>query len=126
MHRCGACVTAAAVVVLALVGCGGDGGEPAAGALIDEAAASQLAARSDEIARLLEDGDVCSAATRADELRALTQAKVADGSVPTELRAELVSSVNALAEELTCEDQATPPPPPPPTPPGPAAPAAPC
>jgi hypothetical protein len=104
----------AAIVVLPLTGCGGEE-RARSDARIERAAATELATRSEEIARLLDAGETCDAARRADELRARTRARMADGSVPASLRAELMASVDALADELVCE--APPPPPPPPPPP---------
>ena len=102
-------LTACSALVLVLAGCGGQ--EPReSGPRIDGAAASQLAERSDEIARLLDAGDVCGAAHAADELKASAESEIADGSVPAALANELVSNAQALVDEVNCE-----PPPPPPT-----------
>ncbi|MGH3016660.1 MAG: hypothetical protein ACRDNN_17070, partial [Gaiellaceae bacterium] len=93
----------------ALAGCGGDGGGRTPAPRIDRAAAADLAERSDEIARLIDDGDVCGAAHRADELRARAQEEIDDGSVPEALASQLVANADALVNEVNCEE---PPPPP--------------
>ncbi len=105
-------LTVCSALALALGGCGGDSGQRDPGPQIDGAAASELADRSDEIARLLDEGDVCGAAHEADLLRAQTQAEVDDGSVPRALGAELVSKAEDLVNEVNCDE---PPPPPPPS-----------
>ncbi len=110
-HLRNAWLTACSALVLALAGCGGD--EPSDNApRIDAAAASGLAERSDEIARLIEEGNVCDAAHVADELKTQAEAEVADGSVPPALADQVVSNAQALVDEVNCEE--TPPPPPPP------------
>jgi outer membrane biosynthesis protein TonB len=105
-------LTVCSALALALGGCGGDGGQRDAGPRIDDAAASELADRSDEIARLLDEGDVCGAAHEADRLRAQAEAEVEDGSVPRALAAELVAKADDLRNEVNCEPEPPPPPPP--------------
>jgi hypothetical protein len=105
-------LTVCSALALALGGCGGDGGQRDTGPRIDDAAASELADRSDEIARLLDEGDVCSAAHEADRLRAQAEAEVEDGSVPRALAAELVAKADELRNEVNCEPEPPPPPPP--------------
>ena len=107
-------LTVCSALALAVGGCGGDGGQRATGPQIDGAAASELADRSDEIARLLDEGDVCGAAREADLLRAQAQAEVDDGSVPRALAGELVRKAEDLVNEVNCEAEPAPPPPPPP------------
>jgi hypothetical protein len=102
-------LTACSALVLALAGCGGDANGGDQGPRIDGAAASELAAASDEVAQLIDDGDVCGAAHRADELFADAQAKVDEGSVPPELADQLLTNAEALRNEVNCE---APPPPP--------------
>lgn len=106
-------LTVCSALALALGGCGGDGGQRDPGPQIDGAAASELADRSDEIARLLDEGDVCGAAHEADLLRAQAQAEVDDGSVPPALGAELVAKADDLVNEVNCAEPPPPPPPPP-------------
>ena len=106
-------LTVCSALALAVGGCGGDGGQPDPGPQIDGAAASELADRSDEIARMLDEGDVCGAAHEADLLRAQAQAEVDDGSVPRALGAELVAKADDLVNEVNCPEPPPPPPPPP-------------
>jgi hypothetical protein len=110
-HLRSAWLTGCSAVVLALAGCGGEETPPDGAPRIDSAAATQLAERSDEIARLIDDGDVCTAAHRADELFAATEAEVAKGTVPPALASELTSTAEALRDEVNCD---SPPPEPPP------------
>jgi hypothetical protein len=105
-------LTACSALALAVGGCGGDGGQRSTGPRIDGAAASELADRGDKIARLIDEGDVCSAAHEADELRAQAQAEIDDGSVPRALAAELVAKADELVNELNCEPAPPQPPPP--------------
>lgn len=106
-------LTVCSALALALGGCGGDGGQRDTGPRIDSAAATELADRSDKIASLLDEGDVCSAAHEADLLRAQAEAEVDDGSIPRALAAELVAKANELVNEVNCEPEPPPPPPPP-------------
>ncbi len=106
-------LTVCSALALAVGGCGGDGGQRDPGPQIDGAAAAELAERSDEIARLIDEGDVCSAAHEADLLRAQVQAEVDDGSVPRALADELVAKSEDLVNEVNCDELEPPPPPPP-------------
>jgi hypothetical protein len=108
-HLRNAWLTACSALVLALAGCGGDEQPPNGAPRIDSAAATQLAERSDEIATLIEAGDVCTAAHRADELLAAAAGEVEKGTVPSALASELTSEAEALRDEVNCE---APPPPP--------------
>jgi hypothetical protein len=114
-HLRNAWLTACSAPVLALAGCGGDDNGGNQGPRIDGAAASELAAASDEVARLIDEGDVCGAAHRADELFADAQARIDAGSVPPELADQLLTNAEALRNEVNCELSPPPPPPPPPT-----------
>lgn len=105
-------LTVCSALALALGGCGGDSGQRDTGPQIDSAAASELADRSDKIARLLDEDDVCSAAHEADLLRAQAQAEVDDGRVPRALADELVAKADDLVNEVNCEPEPPPPPPP--------------
>ena len=109
-----ASLTVCSALALAVGGCGGDGGQRDPGPQIDRAAAAELADRSDEIARLLDEEDVCGAAYEADLLRAQAQAEVDDGSVPRALADELVAKADDLVNEVNCDEPEPPPPPPPP------------
>ena len=97
-HLRSAWLTACSALVLAVGGCGGEDSPPDNAPRIDAAAATQLAERADEIATLVEDGEVCRAAHRADELFAAAQEEVANGTVPPELAAELTSKSEALRD----------------------------
>lgn len=97
-------LTACSALALALAGCGGNGAQQPPSPRIDEAAARDLAERSDEIARLIDDSDVCGAAHRADELRARAQEEIDDGSVPAALASELVANAQALVDEVNCPE----------------------
>jgi hypothetical protein len=102
-------LTACSALVLALAGCGGDD-QPDNSPRIEPATATELADRSEEIARLLDEDKVCDAAHAADELKAQVEAEIADGSVPTGLAEELDSNAQLLVDQVNCEA-----PPPPPT-----------
>jgi hypothetical protein len=112
-HLRNAWLTACSALVLAVAGCGGEDNPPNNAPRIDAAAATQLAQRSEEIAQLIDDGDVCTAAHRADDLLAVAEQEVAKGTVPPALAAELTSKAKALQDEVNCEES---PPPPPPAP----------
>lgn len=105
-------LTVCSALALAVGGCGGDDPQRSTDPRIDSAVASELADRSDEIARLLDEGDICGAAHKADDLRAQAQAEVDDGKVPQAFAAELVARAEDLRNEVNCDE--TPPPPPPP------------
>jgi hypothetical protein len=102
-------LTVCSAVALAVGGCGGDGGQRSSGPRIESAAASELADRSDKIARLLDEGDVCGAAHEADELRAQAQAEIDEGNVPRALASELVAKADDLVDEVNCEPEPPPP-----------------
>jgi len=103
-------LTVCSALALAAGGCGGDGGQRSSGPRIESAAASELADRSDKIARLLDEGNVCAAAHEADELRAQAQAEIDEGSVPPALATELVAKADDLVDEVNCEPEPPPPP----------------
>ena len=105
-------LTVCSALALAAGGCGGGEGQRDPGPQIEGAAASELADRSDKIARLLDEGDVCGAAHEADLLRAQAQAEIDDGSVPRALGAELVAKTDDLVNEVNCDEPPPPPPPP--------------
>jgi hypothetical protein len=102
-------LAACSALVLAVGGCGGEDATRDDAPRIDAAAATQLANRSEEIASLIDAGDVCTAAHRADELLAAAEAEVENGTVPSPLAAELTSKAEALRNEVNCP---APPPPP--------------
>jgi hypothetical protein len=106
-------LTAFSAVVFALAGCGGgDGDARRDEARIEPTAAEALADASEEIALLIEEGKVCDAAHKADELLAAATAEIEKGTVPPALATELEANATALRDQVNCE--ALPPPPPPP------------
>ena len=114
-HLRNAWLTACSAFVLALApaGCGGDGDPTSdAGPRIDSSVATQLADASDEVAQLIEEGNVCDAAERADELLVAAQAEVDNGTVPPELAGPLLENAQALQNEVNCDTPMPPPPPP--------------
>jgi hypothetical protein len=110
-HLRNAWLTGCSALVLALAGCGGDdsGSDTASAPRIEPAAASELATMSEDVARLVDEGNTCDAAHRADELYNEANAEVESGTVPPELAPHLLENAEALRNEVNCE---TPPPPP--------------
>ncbi len=99
----------ALAVLLFAGGCGGGGGEAAPPPpAIESASAERLASTSDSIADLLDAGDVCGAAGRADELLAQVTEAINAGAIPSRFQEELSAKANELVNEVNC-------PPPPPT-----------
>lgn len=89
-------------------GCGGGGGESAPPPpAIAPAAAERLAATSDSVADLLDAGDVCGAAGRADELLAQTIEAINAGDVPARFHEQLSAKANELVNEVNCPDPVT-------------------
>ena len=88
---------------LLLAGCGGDDPRRAEGPVIDAPVASRLAAGSEEIAELIDQGDECTAAHRADELLAAVREEIDAGTVPQALAPELEANAQALQNEVNCE-----------------------
>lgn len=81
-------------------GCGSDGEDTAAaGGGLPSGTADELAGMSDEIAAALEEGDVCGAAARADDLRAA----VSEAEIPAELRPEVEAGADQLVDEVNCD-----------------------
>jgi hypothetical protein len=105
-------LTACSAVVLALAGCGGDGDPQRDEPRIEPSAAETLADASEEIALLIDEGRVCDAAHKADELVAAATAEIEKGTVPPVFASELETNARALQDQVNCE--APPPPPPPP------------
>jgi hypothetical protein len=95
--RAAACVTVL-IGGLALVSCGGSGGEEvtATEPAIPRRVADELADRADEVARLLDQGDACGAARLVRELRRATNRAVADRTIPEALRAPLETALADL------------------------------
>ena len=101
-HLRNAWLAACSALVLAVGGCGGEDSAQNDAPRIQAAAATQLADRSEEIASLIDAGDVCGAAHRADELLAAAEVEVEEGTVPPELASELTSQAEALRNEVNC------------------------
>jgi hypothetical protein len=70
--------------------------------MIERATAEGLAATSESIADLLEQGDVCAAAGLADDLRAQVTEAINAGDVPARFHEELSSKANELVNEVNC------------------------
>jgi hypothetical protein len=87
-------------VVLLAGACGGAEVEPPPA--IEPATAERLAATSDSIADLLDAGDVCGAAGRADELLAQVIEAINSGAVPDRFHEPLSSKANELVNEINC------------------------
>jgi hypothetical protein len=108
---------------LALAACGGQGGgveeQANPGPTIEEGVAEQLAARSDEVARLLESGDTCAAVMESARLRDELNAAINRGVIPEVYLEDLSGLVNEIQAQIPpCEErepQVPPPPPPPPS-----------
>jgi hypothetical protein len=97
-----------ALPVLLLAGaCGGGGDSAPPPRAIEPATAERLAATSNSIADLIDAGDVCGAAGRADDLLAQVTEAINAGAVPARFQEQLTSKANELVNEVNC--------PPPPT-----------
>jgi len=94
--------TTVLLLVAALgAGCGaGENAHPRAAPRLPSHVARSLAAQSDALGASLEQGDACSAITRADALRRSARGLVAQGRVPRAFRQPLLRAVEALAAEL--------------------------
>jgi hypothetical protein len=94
----------AAIVVLALAGCGGGAAEqakPKQPRLPHDLAAS-WAAQSDQIAGALAEGDGCTAQQVAANLQSQFIAAVNEGRVPRRLQEPLGAAFNDLHGRITC------------------------
>jgi len=91
-----------ALAVLLLAGACGGGAEVAPPPTIEPATAERLAATSDSIADLIDAGDVCGAAGRADELLAQVTEAINAGNVPARFQEDLTSKANELVDEVNC------------------------
>src|SRR5205807_1037409 len=102
--------------LLAAPACGGGGyaasGGQAHALAIPRPVAASLAARADAIAADLDAGNGCAARETAARLRTAVDRAVADGRIPSRLRATLQSAVTSLSGRIVC----TPPPAPSPAP----------
>lgn len=102
---------------LVLAACGGDGNQvdersnPGPG--IERGTAEQLAVRSDEVARLLEAGDNCSAMAEGARLRDELSAAIARGVIPEIYLEDLSGVVNEIQAQIPpCVREPQVPPPP--------------
>jgi hypothetical protein len=75
--------------------------------VLSAAVASRLAEASDAVAESLDQGDVCTAAGRADDLHDAVVEAINNGQVPPAFQEELSNRANELVDEVNC--------PPPPT-----------
>lgn len=103
-------VRLAAGLLLALValgGCGGDGGQQA-GPLLPRSLAEELAQRSTAVAAKLEAGDSCGAQDDAEALQQETVGAINDGRVPARFQEELTAAVGALVASIECPDSPPP------------------
>ena len=96
--------------VLALAACGG-GGDNVDEPKIDRPLAAALAARSDEVATLLERGDRCRAKNEADALRRELTAAINSRRIPDVYLEDFSGLVNEIAAQIVCRVPQLPPPP---------------
>jgi hypothetical protein len=102
---------ALALMSLALVSCGSDGGAGSTVAQpppVSAETAGHLAKLSDRVASDIDAGDTCHAAHAADDL----QAAVEEADLPASMRSSVDDVAGRLVDEVNCP----PPPPPPPAP----------
>jgi hypothetical protein len=107
-------LTACSAVTLAACG-GGEGVDRRVdpGPPIERSTAEQLAARSDEVARLLEAGDACGATAAGERLREELTAAINRAAIPELYLEDLSGAVNEIQVQLPrCEREAQVPPPP--------------
>lgn len=96
-------LVAALLAALWLSGCGSGPDHRAAPApKLPPAVASDLAARSDQVARALAAGDACHAADLARQLQQQTIAAVNAHRVPAVFQEDITSTVNDLVGRITC------------------------
>ena len=94
---------AALAAAVCLAGCGsGPTSRAAPPPKLPAAVAASLAARSDEVAQALTDGDACRAARLALELQHETLASINAGRVPTPFQEHLASAANDLVSRIQC------------------------
>jgi bacterioferritin-associated ferredoxin len=99
---------------LALAACGGDNGQQAeqetvTRPTIDRAVADNLAARSEEVANLLDAGNVCGAREKAALLREDVTAAINEGEIPEPYLEDLSGLVNEIEAGIpACELQPPP------------------
>ena len=83
--------------MLLAAGCGG-GGEPG----LPSDLAAQLGALTESAAAQLESGEFCAAREDAAALQSRSIEAINEGQVPADLQEELLGSVNALVEAISC------------------------
>lgn len=90
--------------MLALASCGGGGGDatPPPGPAIERATAEQLASTSDAIADALDGGDVCGAASLADDLNAQVIEAINERRIPPAFQEDLQARANELVNSVNC------------------------
>jgi hypothetical protein len=97
------------VACLALAACGGGGSAPSAPApAIPHSLGQQLVGRASAVEASLSRNDQCTALAQATRLEQAEATAIADGHIPVELQASLLSSTQTLVGQITC----TPPKPP--------------
>ena len=92
-----------------LAGCGGSA-RPATTAAtphIPRALGVALADRADGVAAALESGDACTAAGRAQQLKAAVGNAVSSGAIPARLQAPAVAAAASLASSIVCRPPPT-------------------
>jgi hypothetical protein len=101
---------------LALAACGGGNTveeRPNPGPVIERGTAEQLAVRSDEVARLLEAGDNCTAMAEGARLRDELNAAINRGVIPEVYLEDLSGIVNEIQARIPpCQREPQVPPPP--------------
>jgi hypothetical protein len=96
------------LLLVVLAGCGGgDGSSDSGTSALSPAVASRLASASDAIAESLDQGDVCTAAGRADDLKDAVVQAINAGDVPPAFQEELLGRANELVNEVNCEREPT-------------------
>ena len=98
MSRTAALVIAAAV----LAGCGASNRRPPAPPKLPAAVVTDLAARSDQVAAALDQGNACQALDTANALQQDTIRLINEGRIPGPFQEELSSTVGDLAARITC------------------------
>jgi hypothetical protein len=95
---------AALAAALLLAGCGSGGEQRSAPPppRLPAPLAAQLASRSDEVARLLDENDGCGALAAATTLQRDTIAAINKGRVPARFQEPLVAATNDLAGRIHC------------------------
>ena len=98
MSRTAALLIAGAV----LAGCGASNNHPAAPPKLPASVATELAARSDQVAAALDQGNSCQALDSANALQQDTIRLINEGRVQGPFKEELSSTVSDLAARITC------------------------